>query len=112
MTFGERLMYCRKQKKISQNILGNKANVSGSIIGKYERNEMKPSIDIAKKIAKVLGVSLDYLAGETEIKIIKRDMIKRIEIIENMPKESKTQILHFIDMYIKDYQSKKDYSAI
>ncbi|MGI9527474.1 MAG: helix-turn-helix domain-containing protein [Weeksellaceae bacterium] len=32
-----------------------------SIIGKYEYNEIKPSIEIATKIADILDVSLDYL---------------------------------------------------
>ena len=107
MTFGEKLMYSRKQQKISQNTLGKKANVSGSIIGKYERGEMNPSITIAKKLAKILGVTIDYLAGETEVKIIDKEMLKRIEIIEKMPYESKNQIIHFIDMYINDYLSKR-----
>lgn len=107
MTFGEKLMYCRKQKKISQNTLGNSSNVSGSIIGKYERDEMKPSIETARRIANALGVTLDYLAGNSKMKIVDQELIKRMEIINQMPKQPKDQLMHFIDMYIKDYQANK-----
>jgi len=36
------------------------------VIGRYERNEVKPSIDVATKMAEVLKVSLDYLVGFAE----------------------------------------------
>lgn len=58
MTFGERITYLRKQLKISQEELAKQVGTSGTIIGRYERDEMKPSIDVAKKIADVLGVTL------------------------------------------------------
>jgi len=34
------------------------------MIGKYERKEAIPSIEIAKKIVQTVEVSLDYLAGK------------------------------------------------
>ena len=43
---------------------GRQPDISHSIIGKYERGEPVPSIEVAKKIADALGVSLDYLVGE------------------------------------------------
>ncbi len=46
-----RISYARKQKKMTQNDLGKAVGTSGDIIGKYERNEIKPSIDTAAKIA-------------------------------------------------------------
>jgi transcriptional regulator with XRE-family HTH domain len=46
--------------------LGKAVGVSGEIIGGYERNEVLPTIEVAARIAKVLEVSLDYLAGNTD----------------------------------------------
>jgi len=34
------------------------------MVGKYERGDASPSIEVAKKIADALEVSLDYLVGE------------------------------------------------
>ncbi len=109
MTFGEKLVYCRKQKKLSQNELGKISGVSGDIVGKYERDEMKPSIDTAKKLANGLQVSLDYLVGDGELVVADKDMVKRLEVISKMPSELRQYILHFIDMSIRDFKAKQAY---
>ena len=36
MTFGEKITYARKQKKMTQGDLGKAVGTSGDIIGKYE----------------------------------------------------------------------------
>ena len=66
MAFAERLAYARKQKKIKQTDLGKMIGTSGDIIGKYERGENVPSIEVAAKIADALGVTLDYLVKDSE----------------------------------------------
>lgn len=40
MTFGQKLSFCRKEKKLSQAELGKFSGISGNIIGKYERDKM------------------------------------------------------------------------
>ena len=59
----------RKRKNLSQGELGKHVGTSGDIIGKYERDEVKPSIEVASKIADALEVSLDYLVGKTSVEI-------------------------------------------
>ena len=58
------------QKKASQQELGKLSGISGDIIGKYECDEMKPSIETAKKLADALEVSFDYLVGGGELKVL------------------------------------------
>lgn len=50
-SFGKRLRECRKAKGPSQKELGKLLETSYTVTGKYERDEMKPSIDMAKKIS-------------------------------------------------------------
>ena len=69
MLFDERLALVRKKKKVSQDELAKTIGVHAPVIGRYERNEIKPSIEVATKIAEVLGVSLDYLAGLAEYEL-------------------------------------------
>lgn len=38
------------------------ANRKEPVIGRYERDEVKPSIEVGSKIAEALEISLDYLA--------------------------------------------------
>lgn len=62
MNIGDKITDLRKQKNMNQTELGKAAGVSREIIGRYERNEVMPSIEVAAKIAEALDVSLDYLS--------------------------------------------------
>ena len=100
MTFGECITSLRKVVGLSQNELGKAVGTSGDIIGKYERNEVKPSIEVASKIADYLGVSLDYLLGKTSVKMDKANM-KRLQDLEELPEEDRNHILYTLDNLIK-----------
>jgi len=87
MTFGEKITYARKQKKMTQGDLGKAVGTSGDIIGKYERDEIKPSIDTAAKVADALGVTLDYLVKDGQYQNIDQDALNRLKLIEKLPQE-------------------------
>lgn len=61
MSFGEKIIEARKSKNLSQEDLGRLTGIDKRIISRYETNKTAPSIDVAKKIAEALQVSLDYL---------------------------------------------------
>jgi|GEM_PF-5681739 len=62
---GIRLLKARKDKKLSQEDLEKKSKVSQSTISKIEKGLRMISVDEAKKIAKALSVSPQFLiAGE------------------------------------------------
>lgn len=62
----------RKEKNLSREGLAKMICTSGPIIGRYERGDMMPSIEIATKIADALEVSLDFLVGKSSL-IVKDD---------------------------------------
>jgi len=62
---------------------------------------MKPSIETAKKLADALEVSLDYLVGEGELKILDKRTLKRLEDIELLPDEDRNHIFYTLDNLIK-----------
>jgi transcriptional regulator with XRE-family HTH domain len=66
MTFKEKITSARKNKNWTQNQLGNLIGVSRDLIGRYERGDANPPLEVATKIAEVLDCSLDYLVGLTE----------------------------------------------
>ena len=51
----------RKEKKLTQNELGEKLGVSGKAVSKWERGESLPDITIIKKLSDILGISSDEL---------------------------------------------------
>jgi transcriptional regulator with XRE-family HTH domain len=71
------------------------------MIGNYERNSNTPSIDIILKITKAFDVSIDYLVGEGQLSTYDKDVLKRIEDIEHLPKEDKAHLFYVIDNLIK-----------
>ena len=46
-SFDKRLTGVRKGKKMSQEEVGKLVGVHGAVIGRYERDEVKPSIEMA-----------------------------------------------------------------
>ena len=109
MNFGSKMTQIRKDKKLSREDLGKLVGTSGAIIGRYEREDMKPSIEIASKIALMLEVSLDYLVGNSPIEVKDKEMIKRLESISNMPNDKKTELFNVMDAYIRDFKTKLAY---
>ena len=99
MSFGERCIQVRKRKKMSQAQMGKILGIDGDAYGRYERNEVKPSIEMAAKIANALGVSLDYLVGNTDLELDK-ETLKRIEEVSKMSSEEKSHIYAFLDAFI------------
>ena len=101
MSFGQKLAYSRKEKKLSQPELGKLSGINGDIIGKYERDEMKPSIETAKKLADGLEISLDYLVGDGDLKVLDKKTLQRLEDIAKLNSDDKIHIFYALDNLIK-----------
>lgn len=109
MAFGDNLALIRKKKGLSQDELAKKVGTIAVTIGRYERNEIKPSIDIASKIAEALDVSLDYLVGHSDA-ILEKALVKKITDIQKLPEEDKICIYKMLDAFLRDFQAKQAYS--
>lgn len=70
----------RKDKKMSQDEVGKLVGVHGAVIGRYERDEVKPSIEMATQLAEALEVSLDYLVGSTDVLLEKSNVNRVLDI--------------------------------
>lgn len=57
--------------------------MQGAVIGRYERDEVRPSIEVAAKIAQALGMSLDYLGGSSDM-LLGADGGKKLEKNKNL----------------------------
>lgn len=109
MDFGDNMMLLRKKKKLSQSALGKMIGTSGDVIGRYERGDITPSIEVVSKIADALEVSVDYLIGKTNLQLDK-DAIDRLVKISELNQENKSFILNMIDMALRDFKTKKAYA--
>jgi transcriptional regulator with XRE-family HTH domain len=70
LNIGTKISALRKEKNWSQGDLAQQISASREIIGKYERNENLPSIEMVAKMARAFGVTVDYLIGEGEKRLL------------------------------------------
>jgi transcriptional regulator with XRE-family HTH domain len=110
MLFGERINQIRKKKKLSQAQMGNALGIDGDAYGRYERGEVKPSIEMATKIADALGVSMDFLVGKTDLEL-DNATISRIEEVSKLSDKDKEHIFVTLDAMIRDFKNKQAYAS-
>ena len=105
MLFGERLQKARKDRKISQDELAKILGVHAPIIGRYERGEVKPSIEVATKIADALGVSLDYLTGLSD-QLLDKQIVKQINELQELKDDDQKHILKTLGALIREAKTR------
>ena len=105
MSFGSRLLEARKKNGISQEEIAKFLNIKGPFIGRYERDEMKPSIEVAAKLADYLDVSHDFLVGATD-QLVDKKTLNRVLELQNLPDDIQEKIYYFIGMSIRDHKAK------
>jgi len=114
MDIGKKIMLLRKEKNWSQNDMAQKVGVSREIISKYEKEDVIPSVEVARKIAEALGVSLDYLVGSNvnNDQILKdNNMIRRLMEINELPEPDKNHILYTIDGLLQNVKTKQAFAT-
>ena len=81
------------------------------VIGKYERDEVKPSIDVVEKIANILDTTVGYLLGGTQDAQILKDpiMLQRLNDIATFPENDREHILYTLDAMIRDIKTRQAY---
>jgi transcriptional regulator with XRE-family HTH domain len=113
MAIGDKIQGLRKRQGWSQQQLAKKIGTSGPIVGRYERGEMTPSVEVAKKLADTFGVTLDYLVDDTgkAAEIKDKAILQRIMDIEALDAEDQKTIVHVLDSLLRDAKAKKAYAA-
>ncbi len=111
MSFGKKLKELREANTWNRSELAEKIGISHVMVGRYERDETAPSIDVAKKMADIFDTSIDYLIGDTSKPSFDKKTLKRIEEIQNMPQSLKDKMWFFIDMTIRDFKTSQNYNS-
>jgi transcriptional regulator with XRE-family HTH domain len=110
MSLGQRIAVLRKEFKLSQSELGKRVGTSGDIIGRYERDEVKPSIEVASRIADTLTTSLDFLMGKLDVEL-DQTIIDRVVEIQTLPEEDKAHILYALDGLLQNVRTKRAFAS-
>lgn len=107
LNIGGKIALLRKEKNWSQGYLAERIEASREIIGKYERNENLPSIEMTLKMAKAFGVTVDFLLGEGEYAAYDKDTIDRLKNIQKMDADTQGVLFNVIDTYIQNFKTKQ-----
>ena len=99
MEFGTIVAQLRKEQGISQTALAKQIGIHKNVLGRYERNEVIPSIEIARNIADILDVSLDFLVGKVDVEMDKTTR-KRILDVSKFDDDDKLHIFSVIDAFV------------
>ncbi len=110
MKFGKQIAIIRKERGLSQQELGKIIGIHKNVLGRYERDEVIPALDIACKIADALGVSLDHLSGKIEQEI-DENVIKQVLAIQKLPEKDQDYIMFTLNALIRDSKSRYAYTG-
>ncbi|MCC5916976.1 MAG: helix-turn-helix transcriptional regulator [Cryomorphaceae bacterium] len=94
-------MQARKEKGFSREELAAKIGTSDPIVGRFERGNMMPLVEIGAKIAEALEVSLDFLVGKSSQITKDKNMLRRLEDIVKLPDADRQNIFYTLDGLIK-----------
>ena len=110
LDIGSKIIELRKAKSWSQEDLAKEVGSSRVMIGKYERNDNAPSIEVLLKMAKAFDVTVGYIIGEGQLSNYDKDVLKRIEDIEQLDDETRSKLFFLIDNIIQNFKTKKAFS--
>ena len=110
LSIGSKIVILRKDKNWSQVELAKEISASREIISRYERNESQPSIEMIIKMANAFGVTIDYLAGQSENASFDKETVERINDIQKMDGNTKSVLFNVIDTYIQNFKTKQAFA--
>lgn len=85
MEFSQRIVSLRKQRKLTQEKLGELVNMSQRSVANWESGERFPSISTLVDLSEKLNVSIDYLLGVTDDPEIKKQpTVQDDELLQNV----------------------------
>lgn len=73
-TFGNRLKQLRNEKELTGDEFGKLFNVTKSAISNWETRGRFPDEDMLKRLSNYFGVTLDYLLGESDDRLIENEV--------------------------------------
>jgi len=109
----ENIYKLRKERKWSQDKLGNLAKVDGRQICRYEKGNSIPSAETLKKIANIFGVSVDYLMSDkpgedtNDIPIKDHELLDFFREIDQMGQKERTAIKLVLETFVVNNRAKQ-----
>lgn len=102
--FGEKLLVLRKERKMSQDELGEILGIGGRLISRYECAKTVPSLSTLRKIAELFNTTTDYLLFDEVDRASVRDpeLLKQFQRVDKKGDKERDFIKKLIDALTLD----------
>ncbi len=112
MSFGKNLSRFRKEKGLTQEDLVKKSGVAISQIRRYEADKSSPTLDVIRRLAKAVGVSIDELVfdkntGIAASKLMDRELLEQFEMISALKEDERQAVKKILEGVIVKHQIDK-----
>ena len=107
-SLGERLTRLRKERGYTQVELANMIGIKQTIVSDYERERIRPHIEMAVRLARALEVSVDELLGASpphSTALKNQRFLRRLKQLETLPKRDQDALVRMMDSFIKNSQA-------
>jgi len=109
--FAERLRLLREARHITQTRLASLLEVDPRVYNRWERGIATPQFDTVVRIADILQISLDELAGRSaaisEPKIHNTELLNLYQQVDSLPDADQQALVLVIDGLVKKSQMEK-----
>jgi transcriptional regulator with XRE-family HTH domain len=100
--FSQRLKELRKERGLTQEELSKYSGVSFPTISRYENGQRdEPKLTILKTLANYFGVTIDYMAGDTDVKDLNFTSTEIARIFNELSDDSKKVLMDLAKNLLK-----------
>lgn len=92
MTLGSKIKKLRTEKGLTQKDLADQVHVTFQTVSKWEKDENEPDVSTLREIAKLFGVTVDYLINEDDEETPKEETVE--PVVAPVEVVTKTIIVH------------------
>jgi transcriptional regulator with XRE-family HTH domain len=111
MTIAERIRLTRQQRKMSQTETCGIVWHQPKSLSRYELAQVWAAGQWPlKDIADALQVSTDALLSDYQVSVKDKELLKKFQVIQDMEDDTKSMIVKFLDLAIRDFKAKQAYS--
>ncbi len=107
MDFPERLSALRKERKLTQQALADRAEIHVAQIRRYEGGETQPALDVIRRLAIALHVSADMLVFDPDERGPDDDLRLQFEAISRFEPDEKRVIKALLEGMILKHETKR-----
>ena len=107
MDFPERLSALRKERKLTQQALADRAEIHVAQIRRYEGGETQPALDVIRRLAIALHVSADMLVFNPDERGPDDDLRLQFEAISRFEPDEKKVIKALLEGMILKHETKR-----